>query len=117
WHAKGVPTHRMKYGVARSAFEPRHNVAHGVIAHVAHMDAPGGVGEHLEHVIFRPGVVVSGLEDFAISPNFLPAGLGLAGVVALVFARTGGHLCVVLRRAELTRNRSKGQPEKGNSLG
>src|SRR5262245_65114054 len=31
WHAKGVPTHRMKYGVARSAFEPRHNVAHGVI--------------------------------------------------------------------------------------
>jgi hypothetical protein len=40
----------------------------------------------------------------------LPAGFGLSGVVALVFARIGGHLRVFLWRAEQTRKRPMGQP-------
>ena len=67
-------------------------VAHGVVAHVAHVDAPRRVREHLQHVIFRPRVVVFGREDAALGPDLLPAGLGLAGVVALVFARIRGAL-------------------------
>ena len=86
-HAEGVPAHRMQHGVAHGAFEARHNVAHRVVAHVPHVDAPRWVGEHLEHVIFRPRVVVLGREDASIGPDLLPTGLGLAGVIALVFAR------------------------------
>ena len=85
-HAEGVPAHRVQHGVAHRPFEARHHVAHGVVAHVAHVDAPRRVGEHLQHVVFRPRVVVLGGENAALGPDLLPAGLGLAGVVAVVFA-------------------------------
>ena len=82
-HAEGVPAHRVQHGVARGAFEARDHVAHGVVADVAHVDAPRRVGEHLQHVVFRAGVVVLGGEDGLGVPGLLPTGLGLAGVVAL----------------------------------
>src|SRR6266702_113613 len=65
-----------------------HHVAHGVVAHVPHMDAPGRVGEHLQHVVFGTYArgIVRGREDPALVPDFLPARLGVAGVVAF-----GGH--------------------------
>ena len=113
-HAEGIPAHWMQHGVTHGAFEARNNVAHRIVAHVPHMNAPRWVGEHLQHVVFRPGVVVFGREDAALGPNFLPAGLGLAGVVTLVFARIGGHLRVLLWRAEQTRKRPKGQPALDN---
>ncbi len=103
--AEGVPAHRVQHGVAHGAFEARDHVAHGVIAHVAHVDAPRRVGEHLQHVIFRPRVVVPGGEDLALGPDALPAGFGLAGVIAvgaLVFLRFDGHLRHFLRCADLT---------------
>jgi hypothetical protein len=50
------------------------------------MDAPGRIGEHLEHVIFRPRIVVFSGEDRLFIPLALPARFGFAGVVAL-----GGH--------------------------
>ena len=84
-HAEGVPAHRVQHGVAHGSLKARHHVAHGVVAHVAHVDAPGRVREHLQHVVFRPGVVVLGGEDAALSPDALPAGFGFAGVVAVVF--------------------------------
>src|SRR5262249_655799 len=64
------------------ALVARHHVAHGVVAHVAHVDAPRRVGEHLQHVVFRTRVVVAGGEDLPLIPEFLPARLGVAGVVA-----------------------------------
>ena len=109
-HAEGVPAHRMQHGVAHGAFVARHHVAHGVVAHVAHMDAPRRVGEHLEHVVFRARVVVLGGEDAALVPRLLPAGLGRAGVIALVFARIGGHFRLFLGCAEQTRKSLAGQP-------
>ena len=60
----------------------RHHVAHGVVAHMAHMDAPRRIGEHLEHVIFRARIVVRGLEDLRVRPGFPPFGFGFAHVVA-----------------------------------
>ena len=68
-HAEGVPAHRVQHGVAHGAFEARHHVAHGVVAHVAHVDAPRRVGEHLEHVVFRARVVVFGGENAALVPD------------------------------------------------
>src|SRR6478609_6588364 len=50
------------------------------------MDAPGRVGKHLEHVIFRPWIVVFGGEDRLLVPLALPARLGFTGVVTF-----GGH--------------------------
>ena len=90
-HAEGVPAHRVQHVEVHRAFEARHHVAHGVVAHVAHVDAPRRVGEHLQHVVFRPRVVVLGGEDALLGPHALPALFGLAGVVAVVFLRWGGH--------------------------
>ena len=81
-HAEGVPAHRMQHRMAHGALHPRHHVAHRVVAHVAHMDAPGRIREHLEHVVFLADVVVLRGEDAAFVPDFLPAGLRLGGVVA-----------------------------------
>ena len=38
-HAEGVPAHRVQHRKSHRPLHPRHHVAHGVIAHVAHMDA------------------------------------------------------------------------------
>ncbi len=81
--AEGVPAHRMQHVHAHRALVARHHVAHGVVAHVAHMDAPRRIGEHLQHVVFRPRVGVRRGEDSALVPDFLPARLGVAGVVAV----------------------------------
>ncbi len=34
----------------------RHHVAQRVVAHMPHVDLAAGVGEHLQHVVFRPAV-------------------------------------------------------------
>ena len=77
-----VPAHRMENVEAPRAPVTRHHVAHRVVAHMAHVDAPGRIGEHLEHVIFRTRVVVRGLEDLRVRPGFPPFGFGFAHVVA-----------------------------------
>jgi hypothetical protein len=82
-HAEGVPAHRMQHRMAGCALEARHHVAHRVVADMAHMDAPGRIREHLEHVVFLADAVVLRGEDAALVPDFLPAGLRLGGVVAL----------------------------------
>ncbi len=51
-HAEGVPAHGVEHIVALGAPAAGHHVAERVVAHVAHVDAPRRVGEHLEHVIF-----------------------------------------------------------------
>ncbi len=35
----------------------RHGIANGVVPHVAHMQCPGGIGQHFQQVIFRAGCV------------------------------------------------------------
>jgi hypothetical protein len=46
------------------------------------MDAPRWVGEHLQHVIFRPPRIAAGREEAGLVPRGLPARLDLGGVVA-----------------------------------
>ena len=81
--AEGVPSHRMEDVEPFGPAVPRHDIAHGVVAHMAHVDAPGGIWEHLEDVIFRARVLVRGLEGLAFLPHRLPMGFGNAGVVAV----------------------------------
>src|SRR5437588_1390840 len=82
-HAESIPTHRVQHIESRGALEARNHVPHGVIAHVSHMDAPGRIGEHLEHVVFLSRIVVAGGKNLPLVPCRLPARLGLAGIVAL----------------------------------
>ena len=81
--AEGVPTHRMQHVVAFGAHIAGHDVAHRVVAHVPHMDAPGGVGEHFENIVFRARVVLRGLEDAALLPCRLPMLLAFRRVVTV----------------------------------
>ena len=67
-HAKGVPAHRMQHVVAAGAPVAGDHVAHGVVAHVTHMNAAGRIGKHLEDVVFRAGVGVQRPEDARLGP-------------------------------------------------
>ena len=49
-HAERVPAHRVEHFVALHPPVAGDDVAHRVIADMAHVDAPRGIGEHLEHV-------------------------------------------------------------------
>src|SRR3546814_16583073 len=49
---------------------------------MAHMDAPRGIGEHLEDVGFRLYAVVGGVEGASLLPDFLPVRIGLERIEA-----------------------------------
>ena len=79
-HAERVPPHRVQHFVAAHPLVAGQHVAHGVIAHVADMDAPRRIGEHLQHVALRLGAVAVGLEALRCFPGMLPAPVGLRRV-------------------------------------
>ena len=89
--AEGVPAHGMQHVEAAGALVAGDHVALGVVAHVAHVDAPRRIGEHLEHVVFGPRLIHAGAEGLALLPGLLPLGLGFAEVVARW--RCGGSGC------------------------
>src|SRR5262249_34658947 len=101
-------------GIAHCALIAGDDIAHGVVAYMTHMDAPRRIREHLEHVISWPRVLVSGRKDVAIGPDFLPAGLGLAGVVTLGSVRIGGHCASCKGARNLHENGGGGNPLRGN---
>ena len=81
-HAERVPPHRVQNIKPLRFFEARHHIAHGVIAHMTHMDAARRIGKHFQHVIFRfaaigrfGGKTVGGL------PGGLPISLMRGGVI------------------------------------
>ncbi len=80
-HAERVPAHRVQHIVAPGALVARDHIAHRVIARVADVNAPGRIGEHLEHIVFRPPVIIAGLEQLCLVPGFLPAGFCDTGIV------------------------------------
>ena len=92
-HAERVPAHRMQHLEAHRTFVARNHVTHGVVAHVTHMDAPGRIREHLQHVIFRARVGIGRGENALLVPHLAPAGLGLAAVVTLGRHRLRSFIC------------------------
>ena len=89
--AERVPAHRMHHREAARPLVARHHVAQRVVAHVAHVDLPAGIREHLQHVVFRlvVGRHVRHAEAAALGPGALPARFGLAEVVARRLGRDG----------------------------
>ena len=82
WHAKGIPTHGMQHVIATSPAEARDHIAHGVISDMAHVNAPGGIGEHFQHIIFGTGAVFFGFKGLCLVPKSLPFWFSFAVIVA-----------------------------------
>ena len=59
-HAEGVPAHRMQHIVATGALVAGDDIAHRIVADMAHVDAARRIGKHLEHVVFFARIVVVG---------------------------------------------------------
>src|SRR5882757_3230085 len=79
--AESVPAHGMEHVEAAHALYAGHHVADSVIAHVAHVHGAGGIGQHLECVIFWFCGIYFGLEDARFGPALLPFGFDFLWVV------------------------------------
>ncbi len=79
-HAERVPAHRVEHFMALHPPVAGDDVAHGVIADVAHVDAPRRIGEHLQDVGLGLGAAAVGAEAGRFLPARLPAAVGGAGV-------------------------------------
>ncbi len=83
WHAEGVKTHRMQDVEAFHGLVTGHDVADGVVTHVAHVQIARGIREHLQRVILRPLRVRLRLVDGLLLPLLLPFLLDCLRVVPL----------------------------------
>ena len=84
--AEGVPAHRVHDVEALHPLEAGHHVADGVVAHVPHVQVPGRIGEHFQHVIFFPvRIDAAGVGLFRF-PTALPLRFDGRRVVAFGFA-------------------------------
>ena len=81
-HAEGVEAHRVQDVVPGRALVAGHDVTHRVVAHMADMDAPRRIGEHLEDVVLRLAVLPLRAEGQGLVPGLLPFRLDLGGRVA-----------------------------------
>ena len=81
-HAESVPAHRVQHGKSLRHLIARHHVAHGVVAHMAHVDAPRGIGEHFQDVILGLGRIAPRGEGASLIPGGLPFWFDGAGFVA-----------------------------------
>src|SRR6476619_5865234 len=97
-----VPAHGVQHVMAACAHIAGDHVAHGVIAHVAHMDAPRRIGEHFKNIVFWARVVLRGGEEPPLLPELLPAGLCFTRIVPI-----GGH--ELLRWSEFAQTRHESQ--------
>jgi hypothetical protein len=70
--AEGVPAHRLEHVIALHALEARDHVADGVVAHMAHVEPPAGVGKHRQAIELGARRVLG----HAVAARGLPFGMG-----------------------------------------
>ena len=70
--SKGIPTHRVKHVVTAHPPITGHHITDGIVTHVAHVDASGGIGEHLKHIVLGFSRILCNLECFVVLPSSLP---------------------------------------------
>ena len=80
--SKSVPAHRVQDVKAFGGLKTGDDIAECVVADMAHMDAAGWIGEHLEDVIFFLCGVFSRFEAAGFFPGFAPFGFALLDIVA-----------------------------------
>ena len=81
--AEGIPAHGMEHVEPPRPLVARDDVAHRVVAHVAHVDAARGIREHLQDVVSRASISALRPEQPRILPGGLPLGLDRLRVVTL----------------------------------
>src|SRR5580704_8232652 len=68
-----IPSHRVQDVESAHAFEARHSITDRVVAHVAHVQGSGGIGQHLEEIVFGArGIAIDGVKRALLLPHFLP---------------------------------------------
>ena len=88
-HAERVPSHRVHDIEAARALVAGDHVAHRIIAHMPHVDAPRRIGEHFQDIVFRAVRLARALKDLPFRPDFLPAGFGSLWIVPFRSHRIG----------------------------
>ena len=81
-----VPPHRMQHGKPPRPLIPRNHVAQRIVAHMAYVNLPARIREHLQHVVFRlpVGGHIVHVEASARRPCRLPPRLGRPEVIHLI---------------------------------
>ena len=80
---EGVPAHRVQHVLATRAHVTGDDVAHGVIADMAHMDVPRWIREHFKNIVFGARVVLVGMKQPTLLPLSLPMRLCFTRIVAI----------------------------------
>ena len=86
WHAERIPAHRVEHFVPLRAAVAGEDVAHGVVADVAHVDASAGIRKHLKDIGLGLGRSAVGAEAAVCLPPLLPAGFARRRIETV-----GGH--------------------------
>ncbi len=81
-HAESIPPHGVEYIVTLGAHVARNHIAHGIVSHMAHVNAARRIGKHLKDIIFRLVQALLGLEGALLLPALLPVALGGAMIVS-----------------------------------
>ena len=81
-HAKRVPAHRVQHLMPRHPTIAREDVAHRIVANVAHVDVSAGIGKHFKHIDPRLGRAIVGGEGLPRVPDALPMGVRLERIEA-----------------------------------
>ena len=113
--AEGVPPHGVEDLKALHFFQPGHHVANGIVFQVSHVEvAAGGIGEHLQDVIFGFLREIRGAIEPALLPEPLPFRFNLPGVI-------GAHpqtsvLCGLYFAQKKANLQEKGGPPHGDGI-
>ena len=90
----------MQYIKTARSFVAGYDVAHGVVAHMAHMDLARGIREHFEDIIFRfGGSNLSAVGALSV-PGSLPLRFDFLGVVSLAHDVRYGVFGLLAREQE-----------------
>jgi hypothetical protein len=81
---EGIPAHRVQHVEAPHPLEPGEQVPDGIDPDMPHVDAAGGIREHLEAVVLRTAAILGHLELLGVLPDRLPLGLDLAKRIPLL---------------------------------
>ncbi len=81
--AEGVPTHGVQHVEAAHPLVAGQGVADGVIADMADVQRAAGIGQHLQHVVFRARGILFGFVKGGVLPAGVPFQLDLVVVVRL----------------------------------
>src|SRR5690606_4274072 len=96
--AEGIPAHGLQHILALHALIAADHVTDGVVAHMPHVQAPAGVGEHAQAVELFPLRVLSYLEGLLIFPVLLGFRFDTLGTILCFHRGSESWCCTAVKR-------------------